>query len=88
MGEGKILKGVINLANCCGNNSREVTLKVEGMSCGHCKMAVEKALDSLDGVQKVEVDVEQGEVKVEFDSGKTDEKDIKDSITEEGYSVI
>jgi copper chaperone CopZ len=32
-----------------------IELKVEGMSCGHCKSAVEKAVSALAGVIKVEV---------------------------------
>jgi len=39
------------------------TLKVKGMSCQHCVMSVKKALDQLDGVQNVEVDLKKGEVR-------------------------
>ncbi|MCL4455542.1 MAG: heavy-metal-associated domain-containing protein [Deinococcus sp.] len=31
------------------------SLKIEGMSCGHCKITVEKALSQVAGVEKVEV---------------------------------
>ena len=34
-----------------------ITMKIEGMMCAHCKAAVEKALNAIDGV-KAEVDLE------------------------------
>ena len=34
-------------------------LKVEGMMCNHCKAAVEKALNGVDGVVSTEVNLEQ-----------------------------
>jgi len=57
--------------------------KVEGMSCGHCKMTVEKALKSL-GYDKVKVNLKKGEVKVK--NGDYDQ--IKKAIEESGYKVL
>ena len=74
------------MSNCCGNNSRDIQLKVEGMSCGHCKAAIEKALN-VDGVKDVKVNLEEGLVKVLFDPGLIEEDQIKSIITEEGYAV-
>ena len=34
-------------------------MTVEGMSCNHCKMSVEKALSALEGVKHAEVDLEK-----------------------------
>lgn len=34
----------------------EEVLKVQGMSCNHCKMAVEKAVKNLPGVSAAEVE--------------------------------
>ena len=33
-------------------------VKIEGMSCNHCKMRVEKALKQVQGVDEVQVDLE------------------------------
>lgn len=41
----------------------EERIKVEGMSCQHCVSAVKKALESLQGVEAVQVDLEKGEVR-------------------------
>ena len=37
----------------------EIKLTVEGMSCSHCRRAVEEALKGIDGVEKVQVDLEK-----------------------------
>ena len=59
--------------------------KIEGMSCNHCVMAVDKQLNKLDIENKT---VEIGSVKIEFDPNKVSEEDIKNSIREAGYTVI
>jgi copper chaperone len=59
--------------------------KIDGMSCSHCVMAVEKELDKLD-VKKKKVEI--GSVKIEFDPDKVSEEDINNSIREAGYTVI
>jgi copper chaperone len=59
--------------------------KIEGMSCGHCVMAVEKELNKLEIKSK---NVEIGSAKIDFDPDKVSEDDIKNSITEAGFIVI
>jgi copper chaperone len=59
--------------------------KIEGMSCGHCVMAVEKELNKLD-IENIKVGI--GSVIIEFDPDKVSEEDIKNSIRESGYIVI
>lgn len=34
----------------------QTTLKIEGMTCDHCKKAVDEELRNLQGVQEVKVD--------------------------------
>jgi len=63
------------------------TLQVEGMSCGHCVSAIEKALNQL-GVNKVIVDLQGKSVEVEFDSGTVSLDAIKEAIEDQGYDVV
>lgn len=63
-------------------------LNVEGMSCHHCKAAVEKRLTALEGVEKVSVDLDAKKVTVGFDESKTTLLTIKQAILEEGYTVM
>jgi copper ion binding protein len=60
--------------------------KIEGMSCGHCVMAVRKELGRLENV-KID-DVQIGKVKVEFDESKTEESRIIHAIEDAGYKVV
>jgi len=59
--------------------------KIEGMSCGHCVMAVNKALQKLELKDK---QVEIGSAKVDFDETKTGEDQIKKAIEDAGYRVV
>ena len=59
---------------------------IEGMSCGHCVMAVRKELSRLDNV-KID-DVQIGKAKVEFDETRIQESIIINAIEEAGYKVV
>ncbi len=60
-----------------------VKLKIEGMSCNHCVMAVTKALEKVPGVEKVvEVSLERGEALVE---GNPEPDRLVAAVEEEGY---
>jgi copper chaperone len=66
----------------------EKTLNVQGMSCGHCKMSVENALNNLNGVSEAVVKLEAGKVDVSFDESKVNVEAMKDAIEEQGYDVV
>jgi copper chaperone len=36
------------------------SVKIKGMSCQHCVMAVTKALEAIDGIKNVSVDLKTG----------------------------
>ena len=42
------------------------TISIEGMQCNHCKMSVEKALNSIEGITSVEVDLENKNAVIEY----------------------
>jgi copper chaperone len=63
-------------------------LNVEGMSCAHCKMAVTKAVSSLEGVGSVEVSLENNTATVEFEESKLSLETIKQAIQAQGYDVV
>jgi copper chaperone len=65
----------------------EKTLNVEGMSCGHCKAAVEDELNKLSGVEAARADVAKGTVEVAYDEAKVTTEDLKGAIEEAGYTV-
>jgi copper chaperone CopZ len=59
--------------------------EIEGMSCHHCVMAVEKYLSTLNLI-KYKVTI--GSARVEFDEDKTKEEIIVKTIKEVGYKVV
>ena len=63
------------------------TLNVEGMSCGHCKAAVEEELGKLSGVESSNADFEKGIVEVRYDEDWVTPEDLESAIEEAGYSV-
>lgn len=62
------------------------TIKVQGMSCNHCVMAVEKALNGIGGVTGVKVDLNKGEVSFE-EQGTVAMDAVKQAIEKAGYTV-
>jgi copper chaperone len=65
---------------------QKVTLKVEGMSCGHCVNAVENALKQAGA--KGSVDLASGMVTVEYDESKVTLEQLKQAIEDQGYDVV
>jgi len=63
-------------------------IKVEGMSCNHCVMAITKAVSALAGTSSVNVDLEKEIVTVEFNESLVTIDKIKNAIEEEGFNVV
>lgn len=66
---------------------RDVTFKVKGMTCQHCVRAIQGALEPLDGVNAVFVDLQAGEVRVVYDPDQAEPDAFKSAIEEEGYEA-
>lgn len=64
----------------------QVTLQVQGMTCGHCVKSVENSVGALNGVNKVDVSLSNGTVEVEFNNS-VNVKQISETIEEQGYTV-
>lgn len=62
-------------------------LKVSGMTCGNCVKHVTHALQEMDGVEKVDVDLGKGEVVVQGELPEDSSSFIK-ALEEEGYSAV
>ena len=61
------------------------TIKIEGMKCQHCVSSVQKALETLDGITGVQVDLEANEASFE---GDVDLQQVKTAIAEKGFSMV
>lgn len=63
----------------------EEIINVKGMTCGHCKMNVEKGIKTLKGVKKVTADLGTGDVLIEHKDA--DIEAVKEKIKELGYEL-
>ncbi|MBD8069274.1 copper chaperone CopZ [Bacillus sp. PS06] len=66
---------------------KTVTLNVQGMSCGHCVKAVEGSVGQLEGVNEVNVKLDEALVEVAFNESKVSLDKIKETIEDQGYDV-
>ena len=64
-----------------------ISLKVEGMTCGHCSMSVAKALKGVRGVSDANVDLKLKEAKVTYDPAKASINDLKRAVGDAGYEA-
>src|SRR3989344_7651459 len=65
-----------------------LSFKVIGMDSPHCAMIVEKALKTLPGVEKADLDFNNARAKIIFDPKRTSEKEIEKVIDDTGYEAI
>ena len=64
---------------------QETIIKIEGMSCGHCKAAVEKALKAVAGVETAVVDLEKKQAVV---TGNAAMEAMREAVEDAGYEVF
>ena len=65
----------------------EITMKIEGMMCGHCSGRVKTVLEAIDGVTEAIVSHEENQAIVKLS------KDIpfdvlKKAVEDQGYKVV
>ena len=63
------------------------TIKIKGMSCQHCVMAVQKALGGIDGVKDPKVNLETGEATFD-EAGPVDMNRVREAVQKAGYQVV
>jgi len=65
----------------------ERSFDVEGMSCAHCKAAVEEVLNALSAVERANADFERGAVEVRYDESQVMASDIENAVQQAGYTL-
>jgi len=62
------------------------TIHIRGMSCRHCVMAVTRALEDMEGVENVTVNLERGEAS--FDETRpVDRETLRQRVEDAGYEL-
>lgn len=64
-----------------------ITLSVQGMSCGHCVNAIEGSVGQLEGVNQVNVKLDSAQVEVLFNESQVSIDKIKEMIEDQGYEI-
>lgn len=62
-------------------------LTINGMMCAHCQTRVEKALSSVPGVDKVEVDLAKKQAALTL-SSNVEEETLKAAVEDAGYDLV
>lgn len=69
------------------NNS--VNVQVHGLVCDFCARALEKVFGKRDEVQNINVDLNNGNILIQFNEGQTiHNAELTSLITDSGYKVI
>ena len=64
----------------------QLTYRVDGMSCSHCKVAVTEEVTKVAGVSAVDVDLASGGLTVTSDA-PVEESAVRAAVEEAGYEV-
>lgn len=66
----------------------KVTIQASGLTCSMCSNAINKALKSLDNVEKVESNIKNSSFDITFKSGsKVDIDELKNKVEDAGFFV-
>ncbi len=64
------------------------SLKVDGLACPFCAYGIEKKLSAIDGVEKIDVDIKEGQVIVTMaDGASLSEERARQAVTEAGFTL-
>ena len=63
-------------------------LRVDGLACPFCAYGIEKQLQKLDGVARVDTDIEEGRVIIRMEDGKSlDRAEVEQAVKKAGFSL-
>jgi copper chaperone len=62
---------------------KALSLQIEGMSCGHCLNAVNRALSALPGVTLQSIQI--GRASLHYDESVISSERIRDAVSDAGY---
>lgn len=69
------------------NELNKMIVKINQMSCNHCKNRVEEILKNISGIENAEVNLDEKLAEVDY-FGAIDEKEIKEKINDAGYEFV
>ena len=67
--------------------SHTETYTVTGMTCSHCAASVTEEISGLEGIEMIDVDVDNGKVTVKSHE-PLDREAVKAAVDEAGYELV
>jgi copper chaperone CopZ len=81
-----VIIGLMSLHSIFGQTAKTEEFKVSG-NCGMCESRIEKAANSVEGVNSADWDKETKIINVSFDTTKTDVAEIQKAIAGAGHDT-
>jgi len=66
---------------------KKVKFNIQGMTCSSCQAHVNKAVEKLDGVKSVNVNLLSNNMVVEYEENKLDNEKIISAVVDAGYGA-
>lgn len=64
------------------------SLQVDGLACPFCAYGIEKKLSAIDGVEKIDIDIKEGQVIVTMTDGASlSEQRARQAVTDAGFTL-
>ena len=86
-----LLSLFLYLTSCVTNTDSSKTvfsnIALPTMQCGMCVSNIENALNKIDGIEKIKVDLKNLSVKVKHDTEKISLQEVEQLITMSGYQA-
>ena len=67
--------------------TNKAVLQIDGMTCGAWPLVIKKALEGLDGVEKVSISFKRKRGEVFFDPDKVSENEIVNKVNQIGFKA-
>jgi mercuric ion binding protein len=77
----------ISASSAYSGDNEKATISVPTIQCGMCKKNIARALKNLEGVNSVQVDIENKTAVVTYDDSKTNLNSLEDAVTAAGYDA-
>ncbi len=69
------------------NQTQQVRIRVDGLSCPFCAYGLEKKLQDIDGVNEIKIDIDQGLATLRVSEDKTvSEEEIRKVVKPAGFT--
>lgn len=70
------------------NNTKEISIPIEGMTCAACAKSIERAVGKLSGVENVSVNFATEKANVRYNPSELRLSEIKQAIAKAGYKAL